>query len=194
MIRKISILLLILTFAIVLTSPVSGIAVPTTSCPQSCSGDDRLVVVVYCQHRRIVKGPEEENCCLYTCVGKNSNSNTDYSSIVINQLGIDPFNTTIKFTTAQGIASLFTTLLQMFLGVVAIYSVIVAVRSAILLANPENSDAFVVAKKNLGTAIIGIVICSMALLFLSYMVNLLGLGTVDQVFRSLAAFINAGRT
>lgn len=185
---RLSFLVLPLLVIFLLVTPVQ--AITPTSCPTStCPSGQKFWIDTACQQKRLVDGPDVASCCLYYCAAQ-PDSRTGSSSVSI---PINPFPTTIKLDTPQGIATLVATLVEMFLGVVAMYAVYIAVRSALLLAQADNADAAAQARKNMTSAVIGLVICGTALGGLQIIINLLGLGSINDLFNAIGAVLRGGR-
>lgn len=184
------ILIAIIGFGILFPSSVKA---QFSGCPQTCTEGQKLWISTSCQQRRLRLSPEAAGCCLYYCSEQPDESrslgNSDPSAT---DFGLDPFSSSLKLDTPQGIATLIATAFQMFLGAVAIYAVVTAIRSAMLLANASNPEAIGQARKNITSAVIGIVICATALGVLQLLINLLGLGSIGQVFDALNPVLNSG--
>lgn len=173
---------LLFIFSVVVFSSASY-AFAATACPTDCGGDPVYVDAV-CQQRRLILGPMEANCCVYRC--------TEGTAAAPSNVDIDAFDTGLELSTPEGVASLIALALQMFLGVVAIFATIMAIRSAILLSRAGDADAMGQARKNMTSALIGLVICGTGLLLLQFLVNLLGLGSINEVFNALGPFLSGG--
>lgn len=154
--------------------------------PSECASGLNFYIDEGCQKRRIIEGPREAACCLYYCSATKNDPTFcggDY---------LDTIESGIDISTPAGIASLITTGFQLFFGAAAIYAIIIAIQSAVLLTKYDDSDAQVKAKKNMTSAVVGLVISGLALLVLQFLVNLLGLQSFDEVFRAITPFIEGG--
>lgn len=174
----------------VLIFPVSVSAATPSGCPTTCTGGTRLYVDIICQQKRIEKGPDVASCCVYYCASSpdpaRSTPNPDTG------IDIDPFKPTIDVSTPQGVATLIATGFQMFLGLVAIYAVVIAVRAAVSMADSTNADAFANGQKSMTAAVIGIVICGIALGILQLIISFFGLGSINDVFSSIGPILQGG--
>lgn len=169
-----------------LLMPMAALAATPAGCPTTCTGGLRLYVDIACQQKRIEKGPDVASCCVYYCAAApdpDRSKPNPTSGIVI-----DSFKPTVDIKTAAGVATLIATGFQMFLGLVAIYAVLIAVRSAIAMSNPSG-DAMAEAQKSMTAAIIGVVICGVALGVLQLIINFFGLGSINDVFNSIGPIL-----
>lgn len=163
----------------------------SSGCPTSCGGGDKLWIDIACQQRSLVD--PKVGCCKYYCSPEQTVRSEQSSQVLKNTLNVGVFESSIDLSTPKGIATLITTLLELFLGAIAVYAVVVAVRSGLALANPDSADAVEAAKKNLGAAIGGIFLATGGIIFLVFMSNFLGLGNITNILSNLESVINVGR-
>ena len=164
----------------------------TGSVVKECPPGEKAYISFPCQQQRLILGPEGVSCDLYYCASDAGVASGNNNVGTIGHLvDADPFESEIELSSPTGIASLVATGLQLFLGAVAVYSVILAVKSALLLADAANADGYVQAKNNMSYGIVGLLICGGAVLLLQLVINFFGLGNIDDVFRTIGPVLNA---
>jgi hypothetical protein len=187
-------LLVVGILAVIPLTPALHAQTPS-ACPNTCATGAKLWIDTSCQQKRLLSGPEAAGgCCLFYCAASPDPKRTLDSTNggAIGSLGLDPFKSAIKLDTPAGIATLIATAFEMFLGAVALYLVYIAVKSAMLLSNAGDSSAMEQAKKNLTSAVIGLFIVGGALGLLQILINLLGLGSINDIFNVIAPFLSSG--
>lgn len=160
--------------------------------PSDCPDGQKAWIDTGCQQNKLLGTQYSSACCKYYCAAAPTEASSSSSEAVKRVLQLDTFESSIDFSTPEGIAALISVALQIFFALVAIISVFLAVRAAIALANSDNPESLEQSKKTMTTAVVGLIICGLALLIVQIVINFLGLSSIDQVFEAVAPVISGG--